>query len=158
MSINLYGKDVDEMYVLAYGIATKKIEREWLFRAKDAETGEWKTGSFLNMKALPDTIGQYSGVDDKNGIKIFEGDFVSGIFRHGQETFGICGFRSGSFGLLRERGDYTEFTPFSSTCNISWTVIGNIHDNPEMLSLRDTLARMDEIVNDDTANRKEVTQ
>lgn len=77
---------------------------------------------------VPETIGQYTGLTDKNGKRIFEGDIVKGLFLFEMEVNGVCIFKNGSFGLRWMRGNVEEFTPFTSTCNVEFEVIGNIHD------------------------------
>lgn len=123
--------------------------REIMFRGKRKDNGEWETGSlvmifqglsdeqvFITDKMIgvrilvsPDTVGQYTGLTDKNGKKIFEGDIVSGYFNYekikGSIIYGsdACFFieRNGLYGIGLNNAPY-------------WVeVIGNIHDNPELL-------------------------
>ena len=77
----------------------------------------------------PDTIGQYTGLTDKNGKKIFEGDIIvcrsfSGINDFQNSVVEWCElllcFRAGKHSLY---GDFEQ----------EYEVIGNIHDNPELL-------------------------
>ena len=135
--------------------------REILFRGKansEAREGEWVFGSLLAESentfpiiardydndedwisvnewdtVEPQTVGQYTGLTDKNGKKIFEGDVVSGLFLHSSPVNGVVAFRDGSFGLLWSRSGVETFWAFTSICNVEYEVIGNIHDNPELL-------------------------
>ena len=135
--------------------------REILFRGKRVDNGEWVEGGFcyganrnepiicpkhdFSTEVIPETVGQYTGLTDKNGKKIFEGDIVAGaLWWQERQKNGAVTFRDGSFGLLWYRGEPLEFTyccylpveqfnAFTSMCNIVYEVIGNIHDNPELL-------------------------
>ena len=116
--------------------------REILFRGKDVG-GNWHYGVPLvftedyicmtapytyNKAIIPDTVGQYTGMHDNNGTRIFEGDIVE------------C---AGEDELLKVEWceDTARFKLSASTfcCDFDnyWgyeiEVIGNIHDNPELL-------------------------
>lgn len=67
------------------------------------------------------------------GNPIFEGDIVKGLFLHGRSINAVVTFNDGAFGLEWYRGDVKSFTAFTSICNVIYEVIGNVHDNPELL-------------------------
>lgn len=100
------------------------------------EEPEWVDGWEWNLHdfdfVVPNSVGQYTGLTDKNGIQIFEGDVVSGLFLYALPINGVCAFREGAFGLEWERGGAKEFTAFTSMCNVEFEVVGNVHDNPEL--------------------------
>ena len=132
--------------------------RDILFRGKRVDNGEWIQGDLVQF--LPhgivrivtqeppykdaevdsDTVGQFTGLTDKNGRKIFEGDIIhleySQVF-FGGEYFGEytaeVSYKEGCFitdGM--NNGDEIE-TPLSGFNNDEVEIIGNIHDNPELL-------------------------
>ena len=127
--------------------------REILFRGK-TDKGEWVYGDLLHpdiygngysiedftkeknncFDVIPETIGQYTGLTDKNGTKIFEGDII--LFDYVGKNRGANGtetviFMSGKFGV--EWGTHREFICLDGFANTTQEVIGNIHDNPELL-------------------------
>ena len=124
-------------------------EREILFRGKRKDNGEWIEGGFVpslngkrfyigNMfecvEIIPETRSEYTGLTDKNGTRIFEGDIVKQEFsKFRQSTNGICEFHDGSFGLKIKDLGIEKFLPFACICNVTYKVIGNIYDNPELL-------------------------
>lgn len=119
--------------------------REILFRGKQAYNDEWAYSEYpfgtIHCGAvvhdfLPETVGQYTGLTDKHGEHIFEGDIVTGLFLFELSVKAVVTFQDGAFGLEWYRGDVKTFNAFTSICNVEYEVIGNVHDNPEFLKSR----------------------
>ena len=81
----------------------------------------------------PATVGQYTGINDWNGKRIFEGDVVKGLFYHERSILAVVAFKDGAFGLEWNRGNVKEFSAFTSICNVEYEVVGNIADDPELM-------------------------
>ena len=87
----------------------------------------------------PKTVGQYTGLTDKNGTKIFEGDIIickkeiCGNFIDACIEIGFVEMKHGAFGLHRKQGYYRPFKDWLE--DYEYEVIGNIHDNPELLEV-----------------------
>ena len=122
-----------------------------LFRGKRTDNGELVYGllgrynaDYENANIIDEfeclvpvkteTVGQYTGLEDKNGKMIFEGDVVAGsLIWQEKRKNGIVAFKDGSFGLIWYRGVVEQFNAFTSMCNVEYEIIGNIYDNPELL-------------------------
>ena len=156
--------------------------REVIFRGKRTDNGEWIEGFYsaeeynpyiekieyipriqiigkcVSLGVIPETVGQYTGLTDKNGKRIFEGDIFKFDDEVWESSYTSCGTEYDSFAVenygvvgfdedmarfdfikykfhensveadLHENHtiDFSEFV-----CELE--VIGNIHDNPELL-------------------------
>ena len=151
--------------------------REILFRGKRIDNGEWAYGSFLQVEhedgsfttaifhkkdaggdaeVATSTVGQYTGMKDKNGRRIWEGDIVDLFGMKGnvvQEcgAFGIAFMKTIDYDLLESKIPFNNSANFCFNDNfislweIFWNyeqddnplyeveVIGTVHDNPELL-------------------------
>lgn len=125
--------------------------REILFRGKKVDDGEWIEGGFHQHFwdsgesafiygednyancVIPETVGQYTGITDKNGKRIFEGDILKNFKCFGS-TSGVVVFNEGGFeikGLTPNSPETICYGFWQVKPNIE--VVGNIHDNGELL-------------------------
>ena len=131
--------------------------REILFRGKNIANGKWEEGYFcpkdipspfgepidcpsiirnedlLWCTVIPETVGQYTGLTDKNGKKIFEGDIIK--IPDDYDEFGINAGESYeiyfAFGGFRLKPKHSRARGFWLEDDETVEIIGNIHDNPE---------------------------
>jgi hypothetical protein len=141
-------------------MSKEKQMREILFRGKRIDNGEWVEGYLVKLPSAiqigidyspwyiivppvdpdddggrynvdPETVGQYTGLTDNNGSKIFEGDIVEGSdFTVEDGGYGVVSFDEGAFEV---GGNNIIGTFHENYWGKEFEVIGNIHDNPELL-------------------------
>lgn len=88
------------------------------------------TGMGVRYDIIPETVGQYTGLTDKNGKKIFEGDIV----KHNDVNYKIKYFEKYTqFAGTRDKAGIGMVWFNFNTCE----VIGNIHDNPDLIGGND---------------------
>jgi len=119
--------------------------REIKFRGKRVDNGQWVYGDITRIfpagkiigivdwefrivhEVDPETVGQYTGLKDKNGIEIYEGDIIR--IEGFSEPMTVY-FKDGCFGWGKQHYGKYSFDPFGIE---QLEVIGNIFDNPELL-------------------------
>ena len=134
-------------------------EREILFRGKRVDNGEWiegvafphdngmctmfyqhpMDGSLEGKEVILETVGEYTNLTDKNGTRIFEGDIIKITGFHttaiAAVKYGSTSEKSTHWGWYFDDNDgHTYFLMSKAFCeDYNAIIIGNIHDNPELL-------------------------
>ena len=88
-------------------------------------------------EVFPDSIGQFTGLVDRDGERIFEGDILGFAIRHSSKGTVVYDYSGFSFvwdeDTARVKKEIKmEWIP--TNVSTMWEVIGNIHDNPELLT------------------------
>ncbi len=130
--------------------------REILFKAKRKDNGEWVEGNLITnernenqkyigyifderngviedydlVEVIPDTICQYTGLEDKNGNKIWEND-IAHIRSSGLSGYGVIKYENGNLVLVdvKRKRTYSMYGEWKIRKD------GNIFDNPELLEV-----------------------
>ena len=109
-----------------------KPDGEWVFGYVFSDLGAMKIRQYEtdrpecnDYEVDPETVGQYTGLTDKNGIKIFEGDIVDYI------SSDVIGNPKTGTIIVEDMTDYDTMIYLNHSEELQ--IIGNIHDNPELL-------------------------
>lgn len=137
--------------------------REIIFRAKRKDNGEWVYGNLITdgedvyvlpkedllkgldiggwidgvqtYEVVPKTVGQYTGLCDKNGLtKIFEGDIVKTKYGRWGQVIWFSSPRGQRWNLIPLEDKHKCPDDYDLWAPKNLEVIGNIHDNPELLN------------------------
>ena len=142
--------------------------RKILFRGKRIDSGEWEYGGcvFTENKVCliynqthsidlqgctveENSVGQYTGLTDKNGKKIFEGDILH-VKQCGEKGVGTCAIYFGEY--IDADNDFEDYRCIGFYLKVvdecfsigvlldsdfEFEVIGNIHDNPDLLEVKE---------------------
>ncbi len=122
--------------------------RQIKFRAKRIDNGEWVYGHYFQVDSYhtivtkdgvflsidESTIGQFTGLKDKNGVEIFEGDIVDEFLSDAEDEnylyHGVVEFFVNGFALKIKDKSYIELK--NTGHNLEF--LGNVTDNKELLS------------------------
>jgi uncharacterized phage protein (TIGR01671 family) len=141
-------------WVSAFSIMKSMIDGEWVLyvgASRDAWMDLDKHYNLVNAETLadclfysvhPETIGQFIGLVDRNGTKVFEGDILRPWSSY-HESYGEpcvveygasnCSCCDGVYGWYLNNGDIRDL----DTKNTWYEVVGNIHDNPDLIGGKD---------------------
>lgn len=120
------------------------MKEEWVYgdlvKTKNFVAIKKTNGDYFHpTQVLPNTVGQYTGLKDCNDKEIYEGDILQYIGKRKDNMNKVYRrkvvFHEGMFALLSK--ELPAYSALNYHCmedgRSAWSVIGNIHDNPELI-------------------------
>lgn len=120
-TIKFRGKSIHDGRWLFGDLLRADIDGGWEIQYYDEEDG------WMSERVDENTVGEFAGLTDCEEQEIFEDDIVALYFDRHCTFKGVVRFMAGQFLAYKNDG---LFTPLSRK---PWLVIGNIHDNPELM-------------------------
>lgn len=119
------------------------------FRGKSVVEGRWMYGDLIRgthishpmgaTTIIPETVGMYTGLIDKNGKRIFEGDILEGHldpdYPNDKTIVAVIWVGFGWFTQQHSKRGRATPDPLEESDGQDFEVIGNVHDNPELLEV-----------------------
>lgn len=147
--VKFRGKRIDngDWVVGGYGVLGEKtdIERHIILTTDLDRHATFPQFYFNDIEVIPDTVGQFTGLKDRNGAEIYEGNIVRWINSDGESVHSVVEFVDGAF-----RVHNVCFTLWDYLDNDA-EIIGTIHDNPELIGVKNEANRHQ--TSNRTANR-----
>lgn len=131
--------------------------RQIKFRGKPKGLQEWVYGSYVNktenkhqivtkentfpFTIIPETVGQFTGLTDKNGKEIYEGDIVNVSYprvefeQQIESRIGVVRFLDTlpQFVIMGNKEPNSVLVSSFNNTGEEWEIIGNIHNTPELI-------------------------
>lgn len=126
--IKFRGKSIFGIHEWLYGSLLLLNGKSYICPDKEAA---W---NMTRYEVIPETVGQFTGLFDKNGKEIYEGDVLLIDEYAGAKIYNKVGIKDGCFGYI---GEYSgELLPFCHY-NVTEEIAGNIYDHPELIKEED---------------------